>query len=299
MNDLMLVRYYHPESGTCLGLNIDGTVYDINNHASSVAEWLQSSAGRVADSINELREAASRSPRQHDAAIFENAPGEHHPHWLAPVDRQDIWAAGVTYLRSRDARQEEAIDGGDIYARVYDAERPELFFKAHGRNSIGPLGQVGIRADATWSVPEPELGLVMNPRMEVVGFTVGNDMSSRDIEGENPLYLPQAKSYNASCGIGPGIVLHESYDWPPTSVRMTIRRNNTDVFTGSISTSQLKRNMRELLDYLGRSNDFPYGVVLLTGTGIVPPGDFTLQVGDEVIITIDDIGTLANTVKVV
>jgi 2-dehydro-3-deoxy-D-arabinonate dehydratase len=215
------------------------------------------------------------------------------------VEEQEVWAAGVTYERSREARQQEAIDGGDIYARVYRADRPELFFKAHGRRVIGPYGLVGIRRDATWSVPEPELAVVVNPALEAVGFTVGNDMSSRDIEGANPLYLPQAKVYTASCALGPGIVLQAATDWPATTIRLVIRRAEAIIFEGTAPTLRIRRKLDELTGYLGRSNEYPDGAVLLTGTGIIPPEDFTLAAGDVVQISIDGIGTLTNTVKIV
>jgi 2-dehydro-3-deoxy-D-arabinonate dehydratase len=298
MNDYLLMRFYHPEFGVRLGLKTGETIYDLGEPITSIGEWLQKSAGRVAAAIEQLATQAKQITKTIPVSEI-NAMSHDGLRWLAPVDTQDIWAAGVTYERSMDARQEEAIDGGDIYARVYRAERPELFFKAHGRNVVGPFGEVGIRADATWSVPEPELALVLNPAMEVVGFTVGNDMSSRDIEGENPLYLPQAKVYTASCALGPGILLNPTSEWPDTTIRLCIRRGDAVAFQGEVHTSRIRRTIGELVSYLGRSSQFPYGVVLLTGTGVVPPGDFTLAAGDVVEITIDGIGTLVNTVKVV
>jgi 2-dehydro-3-deoxy-D-arabinonate dehydratase len=218
---------------------------------------------------------------------------------LAPVETQEVWAAGVTYERSREARQEESVDGGDIYARVYGAERPEIFFKSQGHKVVAHLNEVGIRSDATWSVPEPELAVVFNPAMEAVGFTIGNDMSSRDIEGANPLYLPQAKVYALSCSMGPSILLQPADAWLDTTIRVSIERGGEQVFSGDVSTARIKRKLTELAMYLGRSNEFPEGVILLTGTGVVPGGDFTLSAGDVVSITIDGIGTLTNTVKVV
>ncbi|MDE2854939.1 MAG: fumarylacetoacetate hydrolase family protein, partial [Chloroflexota bacterium] len=209
---------------------------------------------------------------------------------------QEVWAAGVTYLDSRKARQEESADGGDVYARVYSAERPEIFFKASAKNTVGHLDAAGFRADSSWNVPEPELGLVVNPALEMLGFTIGNDMSSRAIEGENPLYLPQAKVYTASCAIGPGILLAPSNEWLSTRIQLVISRAGDEVFSDSVSTDQIKRTIPELIDYLGRSNTYPAGVMLLTGTAIVPPADFTLQVDDRVAITIDGIGTLVNRV---
>ncbi|MCQ3929890.1 MAG: 2-hydroxyhepta-2,4-diene-1,7-dioate isomerase [Chloroflexi bacterium] len=299
MNDPLLVRYFHPNYGPRLGVRSDEKVHDVHSKYPTLTAWLKSSMGRVESAIEEILQAGRTSLLTFPAAIFENIPAENIPHWLAPIDEQDVWAAGVTYERSKVARQEESQDGGDVYARVYRAERPELFFKARGRWVVGVHAGVGIRSDATWSVPEPELGLVINPAMEMVGFTVGNDMSSRDIEGENPLYLPQAKVYTASCAIGPGILLKSTADWPDTSIHIHIRRGGEVAFEGAVHTSRIKRTIPELVDYLGRSNAYPEGVVLLTGTGVVPPGEFTLQAGDEVQIEIEGIGTLINTVKVV
>jgi len=279
-------------------MQIGDRVYDVSASVESVAAWLRSSAGRVVDAITELADHA-HSAQSFPASLFDAQPSSNQPHWLAPIDTQDVWAAGVTYERSREARQQEAIDGGDIYARVYAAERPELFFKAQGPRVVGPRGAVGIRSDAVWSVPEPELGIVLNPALEVVGFTVGNDMSSRDIEGANPLYLPQAKVYTASCALGPGIALQAATDWPDATIYITIRRADQVAFEGAVHTGRIHRTIAQLIDYLGRSNTYPDGVVLLTGTGVVPPGDFTLAAGDQITIRIDGIGTLANTVMVV
>jgi 2-dehydro-3-deoxy-D-arabinonate dehydratase len=217
---------------------------------------------------------------------------------LAPIGTQEVWAAGVTYYRSRSARIEESKDagGGTFYDRVYSAERPELFFKATARRVIGPGGNVRIRTDASWSVPEPELTLVINPRAEIVGYTVGNDMSSRDIEGENPLYLPQAKVYDGSCALGPCVLLADVPLSKDTMIAVTITRDGGVIFTGSTSIAQIKRTFSELVSYLFRDNTFPAGACLLTGTGVVPEDDFTLAHGDIVSITIDGIGTLSNTV---
>ncbi len=293
-----LIRFHDPVSGTRIGLLQDGQVRDVTPFAGSISAWLQKSVGRVPEAIAELR-ARAASAAVVAAADDLAPPASGDRHWLAPVDDQDVWAAGVTYERSREARQEEATDGGDIYARVYQAERPELFYKAHGPNVIGPFGEVGIRADATWHVPEPELALVMNPALEVVGMTIGNDMSSRDIEGENPLYLPQAKLYQASCALGPGIVLGPLTEWPRTTITLTLERADRVVFAGRVHTDHIRRSLSELVAYLGRSNVFPKGVVLLTGTGVVPPPDFSLARGDVVRIGIEGIGELVNTVKVV
>ncbi len=217
---------------------------------------------------------------------------------LAPIGRQEVWASGVTYLRSRNARMEESKkSGGDnFYDRVYDAERPELFFKSTPERVVGPGANVRIRADSTWNVPEPELTLFMTSSGKIVGYTCGNDMSSRSIEGENPLYLPQAKTYDGSAALGPCLYVPETPISPDTLIRLEIIRDGQTVFTNSIAIDQMKRQHTELVSFLFRECSFPYGCYLMTGTGIVPPDDFTLRAGDEVRITIDGIGTLVNVV---
>ena len=296
---MWLVRIFHPDHGIRIGLQRGDAIHDITDTVPSVGGWLAASVSGVQAAIDALDKAADQAPETYPASLFEHDPASHQPHWLAPVDAQDVWAAGVTYERSRTARQEEADDGGDVYARVYNAERPELFFKARGEWVVGHRGEVGIRADASWNVPEPELALIMNPAMEIVGLTAGNDMSSRDIEGENPLYLPQAKIYTASCALGHGIRLRPVEDFPALGIQVTIERDGKTVFAGETSTAHLHRRAHDLLAYLGRSLTFPHGVVLMTGTGIVPPGDFTLRAGDRVRVTIEDVDLLVNTVKVV
>lgn len=217
---------------------------------------------------------------------------------LAPIGSQEVWAAGVTYFRSRNARMEEAktAGGGDFYDRVYHAERPELFFKATPHRVVGTGAKVAIRRDARWSVPEPELALFISPAGKITGYTIGNDMSSRDIEGENPLYLPQAKVYDRSCALGPCLLIAEDPLPASTEVSIEIRRSGQTVFSGKTSLNEMKRKPEELVEYLYRASSFPLGCFLLTGTGIVPPDSFTLQAGDEVQITIPPIGTLINTV---
>ena len=219
---------------------------------------------------------------------------------LPPVERQEVWAAGVTYLRSKTARMEESDFSATAYDRVYDAERPEIFFKALGEKAVGPNAAVGIRGDAKWNVPEPELALVMNAHGRLVGCTIGNDMSSRDIEGENLLYLPQAKVYDRSCALGPWIVLaadeSEIRRW---SISVTIERGGRTVFAGSTGVDRIRRSFGDLIGHLWRSQSFPHGVVLLTGTGVVPDESFTLAAGDRVLIDIDGIGRMENHVVVV
>jgi 2-dehydro-3-deoxy-D-arabinonate dehydratase len=215
---------------------------------------------------------------------------------LAPIDQQEVWASGVTYRRSRDARMEESTQK-DVYDQVYDAARPELFFKANPRRVSGPGEAVAIRSDSTWDVPEPELALVINVHREIVGYTVGNDMSSRSIEGENPLYLPQAKMYSASAALGPRIALtSEVADARNLKIELVIERDGAEHFRGETSTGQIHRTFDDLVSYLHRGNTFPDGVVLMTGTGIIPPDAFTLADGDVVHITIEGIGTLTNPV---
>jgi 2-dehydro-3-deoxy-D-arabinonate dehydratase len=214
----------------------------------------------------------------------------------APVDRQEVWAAGVTYLRSRDARMEESTQK-DVYDLVYEAARPELFLKATPSRVRGPGEPVAIRGDSIWDVPEPELALVLNREGELVGYTIGNDVSSRSIEGENPLYLPQAKVYTACAAVGPAIVpTWELGELGDRAIRLTIRRGGAVHFEGSSSTAQIHRPLEELVAYLFRCNEFPHGAILMTGTGIIPPSEFTLEDGDDVEIAIDGIGTLRNPV---
>ena len=220
--------------------------------------------------------------------------------WCAPVEQQEVWAAGVTYLRSKDARMEESDFSASAYDKVYAAERPELFFKSLAHKVAASGESVGIRRDARWNVPEPELALVLNSSGKIVGYTIGNDMSSRDIEGENLLYLPQAKIYHRSCALGPWITVgateQEARQW---MIRLEIRRAGEHVFRGETSVDNIKRRFDELARFLCRSQQFPHGVVLLTGTGIVPPPEFTLEPEDVVRIEITGIGLLQNTVTVV
>jgi 2-dehydro-3-deoxy-D-arabinonate dehydratase len=234
--------------------------------------------------------AAARNGAKATADVFQQA--------LAPIGSQEVWAAGVTYYRSRDARMEESksAGGGDFYDRVYDAPRPELFFKATPNRVVGPGDRVAIRDDASWSVPEPELTLLVTPSGKITGYTIGNDMSSRDIEGENPLYLPQAKVYDRSCALGPCILILDHPLDPATEIRMEIQRSGKNEFSDTTTLSAMKRDPAQLVEYLYRNNRFPNGCFLLTGTGIVPPDSFTLQHGDEIRITISGIGTLVNRV---
>ncbi len=214
----------------------------------------------------------------------------------APIDAmQEVWAAGVTYLRSREAREHES-DTGDIYEKVYDAHRPEIFPKATGWRVAGHDEGIRVRSDSTWNVPEPELVIVVNSNLEIIGYTAGNDVSSRSIEGENPLYLPQAKIFDRSCAIGPGIQLAGPEEVSDVPISLQIHRQGAVVFEGDSSTSQMKRTPQELAGYLGREMSFPYGGFLMTGTGIVPPDDFTLDPDDLVVVIVGDL-ILTNAVQ--
>jgi 2-dehydro-3-deoxy-D-arabinonate dehydratase len=217
---------------------------------------------------------------------------------LAPIDRQEVWAAGVTYKRSREARERESAGAAQFYDLVYTAKRPELFFKATPHRVVGPGERVRIRQDSRWSVPEPEVALVLSPRLKIVGYTIGNDMSARDIEGENPLYLPQAKVYDHSCALGPVITLAAGMPaLERVAIRLTIERRGARVFEGETSLASMARPFDDLVRWLGQDNSFPHGAILLTGTGIVPPDEFHLVAGDLVSIDVSGIGRLANLVE--
>jgi 2-dehydro-3-deoxy-D-arabinonate dehydratase len=285
---MKICRFKNKQNEIRVGLVVeDQTLIDLT--AGGVARL--SAILESADPAGELRKLAVRElPRV--------AMGE--ARLCAPVDRQEVWAAGVTYLRSKAARMEESQFSANAYDRVYDAERPEIFFKALAEKVVGPDEPVGIRHDSRWSVPEPELALVLNSRGQIVGHTVGNDMSSRDIEGQNLLYLPQAKIYDRSCALGPWITLGTPEaavrEW---KIKVGIRRGDDTVFAGETSVDQIKRGFEELAGYLFRSQVFPGGAVLLTGTGVVPPDTFTLREKDEITIEISGIGSLRNTVAAV
>jgi 2-dehydro-3-deoxy-D-arabinonate dehydratase len=253
-----------------------------------LADWLT-----LADPASEYRQALESRPVLPHTLTELQQQGQ----LLAPLDRQEVWAAGVTYLRSKVARMEESEGGGSFYDRVYDAERPEIFLKATPSRVVGPGGPVRIRRDSEWNVPEPELALVIAPDGRLVGYTLGNDMSSRDIEGENPLYLPQAKVYRESCALGPAILLEEEpRSHREFAIRLSIARGEQTVFEGETSTDRMKRQFTDLIEYLIRDNLFPDGAFLLTGTGIVPPDDFTLEPGDQITIECPEIGSLSNRV---
>lgn len=295
---MQLCRFFLPDQGPRTGLVHEGQVFDLSAsgipETASLAALLQASVSRpLATLLAEIDLAGLPSIALAD---LDRAPAGDTAHLLPPVDRQEVWAAGVTYAWSREARVREAVSK-DIYVRVYEAERPELFFKSLPEKVVGPRDWIGLRGDSRWNVPEPELALVLNPAMQIVGYTAGNDVSSRDIEGENPLYLPQAKVFRHACALGPVMTLADGVDGQNLDIALSIQRGADEVFSAATSTATMKRRLQELANYLGRYNDFPDGAILLTGTGIVPGDDFTLQEGDQVTITIDGIGSLVNLVR--
>jgi 2-dehydro-3-deoxy-D-arabinonate dehydratase len=280
---MRICRFENPHGKVCAGLVLeDNAVLDLSAAGvETLASLLEN------DPVAALTSYANQKLPRHP-------PSE--VRFLAPVERQEIWAAGVTYLRSKKARMEESDSSASAYDKVYDAVRPELFFKCAPGKVVGPGGFVGIRSDAKWNVPEPELVLVINSCGEIAGFTIGNDMSSRDIEGENPLYLPQAKVYDRSCALGPCLLVSPEPLPSSTEIRIEIRRESKSAFSGATTLKEMKRKPEELVRYLYHSSSFPSGCFLFTGTGIVPPDSFTLKPGDEISITIPPIGTLVNEV---
>jgi 2-dehydro-3-deoxy-D-arabinonate dehydratase len=288
MNEPIGVFRFQERDEARLGLTRGGRLYDLTPGAglSSLTAWLA-----LPDPAASCREIADTQP----ALSLSLAELEQSGRLLPPLDRQEVWAAGVTYLRSKVARMEESAGGGTFYDKVYDAERPELFFKATPSRVVGPGGSVRIRTDSRWNVPEPELALLIAPNGRLIGYTLGNDMSSRDIEGANPLYLPQAKVYRESCALGPVILLEEEpREHREFPIRISIHRGGRSVFAGETSTARMKRRFADLINYLMRDNLFPEGAFLLTGTGIIPPDDFTLEPGDQVEMETPEIGTLKN-----
>lgn len=281
---MKLCRFKNPQDRTRIGLLADDAVIDLTAEGIDRLTSLLEFEGLLAQLA---RLAGQNLPRLPLSDVL----------LLPPVEHQEVWAAGVTYLRSKKARMEESDFSATAYDRVYDAARPEIFFKSMPDKVVGPRDAVGIRKDARWNVPEPELALVINSRGHIAGYTIGNDMSSRDIEGENLLYLPQAKIYNRSCALGPWIAVgaseEEARRW---SIRLEILRGSEVAFAGETSVGQIKRRLPELVEYLFRSQSFPHGAVLLTGTGVVPPDGFTLHQEDRVQIRVSGIGTLENPV---
>lgn len=295
---MRIVRYWDPIArkallGVIQGVEVVALSGLFPNGEASFEDLLEVARAQGIGVLKLLKRTdLSRAARLPYAAV-DTPPSRNHPHLLQPVVAEEIWAAGVTYERSRHARKEESVVG-DIYERVYDADRPELFFKATPSRCVGPNQPVGLRGDSRWLVPEPEIALVINPQLEILGYTLGNDMSARDIEGANPLYLPQAKVFNAGCSLGPAILLRENDDETPFNIVCNVERGGREVFRAETSTAAMHRTFSDLVEYLGRFNTLPAITILLTGTGIVPPDDFGLQEGDIIEISSPQIGTLRN-----
>ena len=274
-----MIRVFATNSGTLL---------------ETAGKFLQPASSLTIDAIFQSADPLALVRR----ACADAKPASRPAQLRAPLQSQEIWAAGVTYLRSKTARMAESKDsgGGTFYDKVYEADRPELFFKATPHRVVAPGDAVRIRADSKWNVPEPELTLAINSAGKIFGYTIGNDMSSRDIEGENPLYLPQAKSYHRAAAIGPCVVVTDTLPGPETVIAIEIRRAGASVFSGTTTVGQIKRPLPSLADWLFRENSFPHGCYLMTGVGVVPPDSFTLQHADEIRITIEPVGTLVNPV---
>lgn len=291
-----LCRVFVPGVGTRLGGVYGDGVVDLTGadpeRCASLSHLLAIPGG-----LEQVLTTHAAMPPTWSFAALDQAPHATAPYLLAPIDEQEVWAAGVTYTRSREARIHESQNAADVYARVYDAERPELFFKSLASRVVGPHAAVAVRPDASWSVPEPELTLLLDASLHIVGCTAGNDMSSRDIEGQNPLYLPQAKIYDRACALGPVIVPLTDLDAANLAIYCVIERDGQVVFAGETSTAALHRRFDDLVTYLGRCLHFPHGVYLMTGTGIVPPDMVSLRSGDTITISIAGIGTLVNTVS--
>jgi 2-dehydro-3-deoxy-D-arabinonate dehydratase len=281
---MQLIKFTAGDSHTpSVGLLDGETITPIGSGDPCLTELLHAT-----DRMEHIESRRKAAPRSYSLSSVQVLP---------PIDAQEVWGAGVTYERSKVAREQESEQAATFYDRVYRAARPELFFKATPSRVVGPGRPIRVRQDTRWCVPEPELALVLTPKLEIVGFTIGNDVSARDIEGENPLYLPQAKVYDACCALGPVITLAPAMPAREAiGIRLEIERGPEIAFRGETSIARMARPFEELIDWLGRDNLFPSGVVLLTGTGVVPPDDFTLAAGDVVRITIDGIGSLVNPV---
>lgn len=296
--DNSLCRFRSIDGKPHLGFISGGQLYDLSatgqSEYATFEAWLKSTSGRVPQALDKLAQVPQNIKPLCAAELLLRP--ESNLKLLAPLDTQEVWACGVTYEMSREARMRESREP-TIYERVYDSPRPEIFFKATPHRVVGPGEAVGIRADSKWDVPEPELALVVTPDLEIVGYTIGNDMSSRDIEGQNPLYLAQAKIYNRCCALGPVVRLAtKDFDPLKLAVKTIIYRDGKAAWVGETNTAKIHRPLSELIGYLGRCNSFPTGIFVVTGTGVVPPDTFTLAEGDIIEITFAGLGTLSNPV---
>ncbi len=293
-----LCRFFAPGTGARLGGVYGDGVVDLTAREPEVCASLAALLAAPGLPLGDILTRYADSAPDYAYAELNRAPSPGAPRLLAPIDGQEVWAAGVTYTRSREARMDESAASADVYARVYDAERPELFFKATASRVVGPNDRVAARPDAAWSVPEPELTLLLDANLRVAGYTIGDDVTARDIEGRNPLYLPQAKVYHRCCALGPVVVPAGALDPYKLDIICRIARDGHELFAGRTNTGQLHRRLDDLVAYLGRCDTFPSGAFLMTGTGIVPPDDVSLQDGDVVEIAISGLGTLRNTVTI-
>ncbi len=298
---MRVVRYWDPavqkpSLGVVEGNDVVAISSLLSTAEASFEALLAQASAQGTSALEMLKQTDLSKASRVSYASLDIPPDRTRPHLLQPVVAGEIWGAGVTYERSRHARQAESVVG-DSYERVYDAARPELFFKATPSRCVGPNEAVGLRGDSTWSVPEPELGLVISPKLEILGYTLGNDMSARDIEGANPLYLPQAKVFSAGCSVGPTILLKDDGAETVFPIVCRVERAGQEAFRAETSTEAMHRRFSDLVEYLGRCNTLPPITILLTGTGIVPPDDFGLQPGDVIEISSPEIGTLRNPVK--
>lgn len=294
-----LLRFHDPERGARVGVQIANTIYDVTDKFPSVSGWLRGSVGRAQAAIDDIEMVARNAKLAYLASVLDAPAIPHLASLIAPVDLQDVWSAGVTFPNKRAARENEAKVGGDLYTAVFSAPRPMLMFKAQAGHVVGPYGQVGIRKDAANSIAEPELALLLNPALEVVGYTIGVGMLARDIAAENPLYLPQAMQYSHSVSLGPGFVLQKLRTLAQVNMRLVVIRDRQTIFEGEVSTSAAQRDLASTIEYLGRCHTFPDGVVLMTGSGIVLPSEFTIRVGDTIRVSVDGVGTLVNQVILV
>jgi 2-dehydro-3-deoxy-D-arabinonate dehydratase len=299
---MRICRYFDPLKGIRLGVVADNALRDLTavggERCASLGALLSLATGaETVPLLQYLADCAQRAPVAGSWTELARGSKASGRRLLAPIDQQEVWGAGVTYTRSREAREQESGDSR-LYDRVYRAERPELFFKATPTRVAGPGEAVCVRGDSRWTVPEPELALVLNADLQLVGFTLGNDVTARDLEGENALYLPQAKTFTGCCALGPTIVLADDMPSPETlDIRCRIERDGQTILDETFSVGRMKRSLAKLIEYLGRENTFRYGVVLLTGTGMVPPDDLALADGDMVEISADGIGVLLNPVR--
>jgi 2-dehydro-3-deoxy-D-arabinonate dehydratase len=294
-----LLRFHDPDRGARVGVQIANTIYDVTDKFPSVSGWLRATVGRSQAAIDDIEMVARNAKLAYLASVLDAPAIPQLASLTSPVDLQDVWSAGVTFPNKRAAREQEAKVGGELYTVAFNAQRPMLIFKAQAGHVVGPYGQVGIRKDAANSIAEPELALLLNPALEIVGYTVGMGMFARDIAAENPLYLPQAMQYSHSVALGPGFVLQKLRGQAQVNMRMTVLRDRQTVFEGEVSTSAMRRDLNSTIEYLGRCHTFPDGVVLMMGSGIVLPSEFTIRVGDTIRVSADGVGTLTNQVMLV